>query len=309
MKTNFTYDVAFSFLAEDEKLALDLYNLLNESLKCFIYTEEQKKLAGTDGEKTFNNVFFKEARVVVILYRKNWGKTSWTRIEETAIRNRGHEEGYDFALLIPLDRKPTPPIWFPKNRLWIGLERWGIESAASVIEARVQEQGGEPILLSLADKIQAQQKVKEKREENIKFLNSAEGRNAEKQEIEKLKNQFKEEIQKIKDKSPKFHLHHVENSHKGLNIYSNGYQIYFHYYTQIYPNYLFFGYAQGYTDEKGISLPMQDFEIIITERYNLNIDIFDQKGWSIKDSDDDFKTTNQMVQYWLEKLLKLKLKE
>ena len=58
--------------------------------------------------------------------------------------NRAHEEGYDFALLIPLDKPPTKPVWFPKNRLWLGLERWGIATAAAIIEARVQELGGSP---------------------------------------------------------------------------------------------------------------------------------------------------------------------
>lgn len=73
---------------------------------------------------TFNSVFGRETRSVVILYRKGWGESSWTRIEETAIRNRAHDEGYDFALFIPLDGNPTVPQWVPKNRLWIGLDRW-----------------------------------------------------------------------------------------------------------------------------------------------------------------------------------------
>jgi hypothetical protein len=41
-----------------------------------------------------------------------------------------------------LQNPQTKPEWFPSHRLWIGLERWGNESAAAVIEARVQEAGG-----------------------------------------------------------------------------------------------------------------------------------------------------------------------
>jgi hypothetical protein len=139
----FEYDVAFSFLDRDEPIALQLNDRLQDRVKTFVYTEQQKVVAGTDGEQTFNRVFGKEARVVVVLYREGWGETPWTRIEQTAIRNRGHDEGYDFAKFIPLDEPPTVPRWLPKTQLWIGFRRFGIEGAAAVIEARVQEAGGE----------------------------------------------------------------------------------------------------------------------------------------------------------------------
>ncbi|MER9236229.1 hypothetical protein NKI56_29970 [Mesorhizobium sp. M0622] len=43
-------------------------------LKTFIYSERQKELAGTDGQTTFSEVYGKKARIVVILYRTEWGK-------------------------------------------------------------------------------------------------------------------------------------------------------------------------------------------------------------------------------------------
>ena len=137
------YDVALSFLAEDETLASRLHELLSERLRAFLYSYEQRKLAGKDGEAVFNQEFGSETRVVVVLYRHGWGDTPWTRIEKTAIKNRAYEQGYDFVLLVPLDKPPSAPNWLPKNRIWIGLERWGIDGAAGVIEARVQESGGE----------------------------------------------------------------------------------------------------------------------------------------------------------------------
>ena len=148
----FPYDVAVSFLAQDEALALQLADFFEGRLRIFVYSREQEQIAGTDGEATFNDVFGNQARVVVVLYRDGWGQSRWTRIEETAIRNRGHEHGYDFCLFIPLDAKQTVPLWFPKNRVWIGLTRFGIESAAAVIGARVQEQGGEPSQETLEDR-------------------------------------------------------------------------------------------------------------------------------------------------------------
>jgi hypothetical protein len=299
MKPNFKYDVAFSFLSQDEKLAQDLFDLLKDTLNCFIHSEEQKKLAGTEGEVTFNKVFTEEARVVVILYRKGWGETNWTRIEETAIRNRGHDEGYDFALLIPLDEIPKPPKWFPKNRLWIGINRFGIENAATVIDARVQQQDGKPKILSLADKIVIKEKQKEKRREIELFLISYEGICAEKEELLKLKLQIEQSVLEIKQKAPKWHLHLRENNHNGIDLLSNGYQLSLHYYVNSHPPYLFLSIFKGYLDEREFTLPFNPVASILTERFKLDINLFNQTGWSIKDNRSEFKTTRQFVDYYL----------
>ena len=108
---DYKYDVAFSFLAEDEELATKINDLIYDRVKTFIYSRRQDELAGTDGEQTFNLVFGTEARTVFVLYRKGWGETPWTRIEETAIRNRAFEEGYDFVLFAPMDKPTTVPKW------------------------------------------------------------------------------------------------------------------------------------------------------------------------------------------------------
>ena len=120
----YEYDVAFSFLAQDELLATNLNDLLQDRLNTFLYSKRQGELAGTDGEQTFNSVFGEKARVVVVLYRAGWGETPWTRIEETAIRNRAFEHGYDFVKFIPLDDQPSVPKWLPRTQLWLGLKRW-----------------------------------------------------------------------------------------------------------------------------------------------------------------------------------------
>lgn len=148
----YKYDVAISFSAKDEGLATELNDMLHDRLSTFLYSERQREIAGTDGEDSFSKAFGEESRTVVILYREEWGQTPWTRIEETAIRNRAHNEGYDFALFVPLDARPSVPRWVPKNRLWIGLERWGSKGAAAVIEARAQELGAAPRTETLEDR-------------------------------------------------------------------------------------------------------------------------------------------------------------
>ena len=140
----YKYDVAFSFLEQDESLAIQIDDLIKDRLSTFIYSKKQKEVAGRDGEKTFNEVFGKQSRIVVVCYRENWGNTPWSRIEETAIRNRAYNESYDFVLFMPIESSQKVPQWLPKTQIWIGLERWGITGAASVIEARVQSSGGTP---------------------------------------------------------------------------------------------------------------------------------------------------------------------
>lgn len=141
--SDFKYDVAFSFLQRDEPLAMQLNDRLQDWVNTFTYTEQQKVVAGTDGEETFHRVFGKEARIVVVLYREGWGQSRWTRIEETAIRNRGHERGYRFTVFVPLEDPPKVPAWLPAAQVWVGLNRFGIDAAAAVIEARIQDSGGQ----------------------------------------------------------------------------------------------------------------------------------------------------------------------
>ena len=66
----YDYDVAISFGYMDEPFANKLHSLLEGRLKLFLYSKEQEKLAGADGEATFNEVFCKTAKLVVILYRE-----------------------------------------------------------------------------------------------------------------------------------------------------------------------------------------------------------------------------------------------
>ena len=69
----FEYDVAFSFVKEDESIATTLNDLLQDRLSTFLYSKRQEELAGKDGEQSFNDVFNHKSRVVVVIYRNEWG--------------------------------------------------------------------------------------------------------------------------------------------------------------------------------------------------------------------------------------------
>jgi hypothetical protein len=171
---DFKYEVAFSFHSKDEKLAQQLNDLLSDRLATFIYSEQQKVLVGRAGEKAFNEVFGTKARVVAILHREDWGQTPFTRIEETAIRNRAFSEGYDFTIFIPTDGKGVPK-WVPKTQLYVGLDRWGVDAAAAVIEAAVQRQGGEARPESAADQASRMQRHRQFLQDQKSFRNSPAG--------------------------------------------------------------------------------------------------------------------------------------
>jgi hypothetical protein len=138
----FEYDVAFSFMKEDEGLATQINDLLQDRYKTFLYPKAQEQLVGTDGEETFSAVFKEQARTVAVLLRPGWGQTPWTRIEEMAIRGRAYNQGYDFTTFIVVVPSTPIPTWLPVTRIWYDLERFGLDGAAAALQARIQDRGG-----------------------------------------------------------------------------------------------------------------------------------------------------------------------
>ncbi len=167
---SYKYDVAFSFLADDEKLARDIASLLpNRSI--FIFSECQEAVAGTDGIDTFSDVFGRDARIVVVLYREAWGRTKWTRIEETAIKGRLLNDGAEFLTFVHLERPKPTPRWLPVQRLWLDIDRLGVAGAAAVIEERLRAAGGavrEETAVEAAERLRREQDAEAKRRGYLK---------------------------------------------------------------------------------------------------------------------------------------------
>lgn len=175
MSANFEYDIAFSFNAMDEVVATQLNDLLSPRLKTFIYSERQREIAGTDGQESFSAVYGKKARLVVVLFRPEWGETPWTRIERDAIKNRSLDEGWDFTTFVPMVERPKMPPWVPKTRLYVGLQRWGIEAAAAVIESRAAERGSNPREESVADRAERLRRSRDLKEKQQQFQSTDTG--------------------------------------------------------------------------------------------------------------------------------------
>lgn len=299
----FNFDIAFSFLAKDEEVALKLYETLKTRVDCFIYSEEQKRLAGRDGEEVFNRVFSKEARIVVVLYRSDWGKTPWTKIEETAIRNRGFEEGYDFVSFIPLEKAASLPNWLPKNRIWIGLERWGIEGAATALESRVQESFGEIKELTIADKAQIIKNNQEIRIKKKNYLRSSQAFQDANNEVQKILTELKKFKEQLTDDTTGSFFnersehpnHHYEIFYKGLIIQF----VWLHVNSNTIDSNLLIKLfkAKGH---RGINYQEINIE---TNKLRFDRDFNERIGWSDFSINKDFKTTKQLQEYWMTRFL------
>jgi hypothetical protein len=136
------YDVAISFLSKDEPTAAALHDMLSAGLEVFFYPRKQEELAGTDGMQSMRTPFLEDSRVVVVLYREPWGKTPWTRVEETAIKDGCLSYGWHRLFFIMLDKESSPPVWLPQTHVRLNFADFGLEQAVGAIKARVQEQGG-----------------------------------------------------------------------------------------------------------------------------------------------------------------------
>jgi hypothetical protein len=142
------YDVAISFLSKDEAIAAAIYRKLTEGLQVFFFPRNQEDIAGTDGLESMRKPFFDDSRVMVVLYREPWGKTPWTRVEETAVKEACLEYGWERLFLIVLDPASALPVWLPKNHVRFNYADFGPEQAVGAIKARVQENGGQQLPLT-----------------------------------------------------------------------------------------------------------------------------------------------------------------
>lgn len=184
---DYLYDVAFSFLTEDEPLAQRLNDAIKDEVETFIYTEHQEKLSGKDAVKVFPEVFKTQARVVVILYQDGWGDTRMTGVEMTAIRARIYDEQFKFLYVVKTQPDAKIPDWInPPHIIYHDLDRFGEDPLHPIIIQKVRENYGTPRQISAADRVVKKAKLQNKRKEREQFLKSEAGVYAASNELETL---------------------------------------------------------------------------------------------------------------------------
>lgn len=172
--TDYKHDLAFSLLDIDEPLARKIRRFIPEALSVFLYSERQAEAIGNDGVELFSGVFGRESRVVVILHRRNWGETKWTRLEAEAIKTRLWNEGPDFVTLVKLTDDPAPP-WLPPNRIWVDFERLRIRGLAGALIERVNARGKETRQETASELSERYLRAKREAAARLAFLHSDEG--------------------------------------------------------------------------------------------------------------------------------------
>jgi len=296
---NYKYDVTFAFLKKDEHLANQINDLILDKLNTFLYSKKQEDRVLRNRDKVFFDVFAKQSRVVVVIYRSKWGTTPWTEIEEKIIRARVSEEGEDFLLLIPLDNPPIAPKYLPKAQIWADLPKSGIKGAVNAIEEKVRSLGRgseKPLPISLDTENNSEHQFEVKRS---KFLESVNGLEIAKLELKKLFT----ELKKIKDKTEKvakgLSLSYQQDD-KSCIIYCGEYSIRFNMQSSnnnpiIDPNLYYEMQKQGrFSNEP---------QILSVEQYHFELKKIGEYGWIKEVDSDSFISSKKLAERSINELI------
>jgi hypothetical protein len=191
------YDVAISFLRQDEHIAIEIWSHLNEVLSVFIYSKRQEELAGNEGLEEFRATFRDDCRLIVVLYRDGWGQTPWTRVEETAIKEKCLADGWGVLLFVTLDNQCNVPKWVPETYLRMHFAEYGMEQLIGAIKLRVQEVGGTPRHIDALARAKIEQEEAEFQTKRRNFLDSSEGGTSIRGEVTKLFNEIEQRANQI----------------------------------------------------------------------------------------------------------------
>jgi hypothetical protein len=304
-QTEYLYEVGFSFLKQDELIAYDLNDHIQGRLSTFIYSKKQEDFGGTDVEKNINKVFYEEARVVVVLYRNGWGETPWTRIEETAIKNRAFENGWSFLFFINLDPNSTLPSWIPRTYIWLDYQRFKTEGAIAIIEHKVKEQGGtsrQETIAEAADRLKRSRKAEKERE---LFLKSQEA-------VIEANRELRTIIEKLKVLKPIIEdtetcLDLATSERKNLPMYEFGFNGYYLCFNNSYAfqHDIANGILKVTIYEKRDGEQADDYKEYIHKQSTLSFDrdLIGNNGWSEQHTGNDFLTTDELIDKWVKQFI------
>lgn len=200
MTKEYKYDIAFSLCKQDVKFARDLIAQLNPSIRVFFYENNQEELIAQSGPETFGRVFNKEARIVVILSRKEWSESFYTDIERNAIIDRTsvRNEGYSFLMVIPMAPGEIPP-WYPTTKIYADPQYWSIDRLASFIEFKLSDEGGTIKKLTLEDRYNNLQERIAAKKELVQKQISADALEAVRSDIDSIHQIVQGKIELLKD--------------------------------------------------------------------------------------------------------------
>lgn len=175
MERNFEYEVAISLLHQDESEASQIISAL-VNIPTFLYSRKQEELVGNDVVLKFKDVFGKRSRIVVILYREDWGDTGFTFVEREAIRDRiFRDKTEDFIILVNMTGKEKLPDWISDRTIYYDYKEFKLNGLIGLIKHKIRALGGlkrPETIKEIADRKAAEYEFRSKR---FNFINSPEG--------------------------------------------------------------------------------------------------------------------------------------
>lgn len=307
------YDIAISYLAQDEELAFNIYTELGQNLRVFIYTKHQDELGGKSGIKPLREIFTERTNIIVVLHREKWGQTDWTNTEENAIMDFGLKNRWKGIILVKLDKSQIPE-WYPENKIYLDFEQYGFEQIIGVIKARAQEMGSEIKQITSLEKAKILQEKRSFQNKRKQLLQSNEGFQEASKEVQKLFHKLEEICTKITSETDvKFEYkkeHETEYRLVGIKQTDEG-----SYEFQVLVTWSYH-YSNSLTDSKLCVLKVDMGRTIYrkgplkTEEILFDFDLSPSyvNGWRDKQSN-KFNTTDQLAEYIVQIIMDFQLSE
>lgn len=169
--SDYKYEIAISFKAENERFALQLKAALDPPLTTFVYSKAQPELAGRDGLEAFTEVFRDKSRLVVLLFGAGYGSTRWTRVEETAIKARIFDgDGWQHLLIVRMDKSPLPTWVAIPTQLYFDPSLFPVSDLIAAIRARCAELGAQLRRPTAAEQARTQTQREEFEQETDRLI-------------------------------------------------------------------------------------------------------------------------------------------
>jgi hypothetical protein len=206
--------VAISFLYQDLNLAQALYDELSKGLDVFFFPRNQEELAGTDGLESMREPFRIESRLNLVLYRPRWGKTPWTAVEETAIKDSCLNTGFKSLFFFSIEPTSDLPKWLPETYVRFNYSDFSLEQAVGAIKARAQERGSHVKTLTPMRKAELVKAEEKYRLDKASLLSSE---TAIFEEVEALFNEIVKQCQQVNAGGSFQIKHQIEIQHRAVD--------------------------------------------------------------------------------------------
>lgn len=238
------------------------------------------------------------------MYRDGWGETPWTKIEETAIKNRAFDNGWDFLFFINLDANSTVPSWIPKTNIWLDYQRFKTEGAIAVIEHKVKEQGGTSSQETIVEAAERLKRTRKAEKEKELFLKSQEAVTEANKELRTIIEKLKVLKPIIEDRETFLELATSERTY--LPMYEFGFNGYYLCFNNSCPfqNDIASGILKVTIYEKR-DHEQTDYKEYIHKQSTLifDRDLIGNNGWSEQKTGKDFLTTDELIDKWVKQFI------